>query len=129
MYGFVWHWCSKDAADIILINDDFSAIVPSIVEGRTIYRNLRKLITYILSSNVAEIAPVFLAILLNLPLLLNVRQILAIDLLTDMLPSLALGTETPGARYVQSHPYRKGQPLLDRNLFMKAFLWLALWKH
>jgi magnesium-transporting ATPase (P-type) len=86
---------AKEASDIILTNDDFSAIVTAIEEGRAVYDNIRKFITYIFSSNVPEILPFIVTGLFhNIPLALSVRQIIAIDLGTDLLPALALGMES-----------------------------------
>jgi Ca2+-transporting ATPase len=116
---------AKEAADIILVNDNFATIVDAIEEGRAIYDNLRKFITYIFSSNVAEIMPFILTVLFNIPLALTVRQILAIDLGTDLLPGLALGTEKPEPEIMQRAPRRRDQPLLDRKLLQRAFFWLG----
>src|SRR5262249_43077205 len=107
-------------------NDNFAAIVSAIREGRAVYDNLRKFITYIFASNIPEIIPFILAALFNIPLALTVAQILAIDLGTDLLPALALGAEPPEPRVMQQAPPRRGQPLLDGKLFTRAFLWLGL---
>ncbi|HJW91794.1 MAG TPA: cation-transporting P-type ATPase [Anaerolineales bacterium] len=117
---------AKEAADIILVNDNFATIVNAIEEGRAVYDNLRKFMTYIFSSNVPEILPFILTALFNIPLALTVRQILAIDLGTDMLPGLALGTEKPEPDIMQRKPRRRDQPLIDRSLLVRAFLWLGL---
>ena len=119
---------AKEAADIVLTNDNFSAIVAAIEEGRAIYHNLRKFATYIFSSNVPEIVPFILTALLTpavLPLALRVKQILAIDLGTDLLPALALGIEKPEPDVMRQPPRRKAQPLVDRSLLMRAFFWLG----
>jgi Ca2+-transporting ATPase len=117
---------AKEAADLILVSDHFADIVSAIEEGRAVYDNLRKFMTYIFSSNVPEILPFLLTALFNLPLALTVRQILAIDLGTDMLPALGLGMEKPEPHVMKLPPRRKDQPLLDRSLFGRAFLWLGL---
>jgi P-type Ca2+ transporter type 2C len=117
---------AKEAADVILVNDNFATIVDAIEEGRAIFDNLRKFVTYIFSSNVPEILPFILTAMVNIPLALTVRQILAIDLGTDMLPGLALGTEKPEPDIMQRKPRRRDQPLLDRKLLQRAFLWLGL---
>ncbi|HBX69564.1 MAG TPA: hypothetical protein DEH25_09340 [Chloroflexi bacterium] len=116
---------AKEAADVILINDNFAAIVRAIEEGRTVYENLRKFITYIFASNVPEVLPFLLTALFNLPLALTVRQILAIDLLTDLFPALALGVEKPEPDIMQHPPRRRNQPLIDDKLLRRAFLWLG----
>lgn len=120
---------AKEAADIILTNDNFAAIVRAVEEGRAVFDNLRKFITYIFSSNVPEVLPFILTDLftpLRLPLALQVKQILAIDLGTDLLPALALGTEQPEPDVMKRPPRRRTQPLVDRSLLGRAFLWLGL---
>jgi len=117
---------AKEAADVILTNDNFAAIVTAIQEGRTVYANLRKFVTYIFASNIPEIAPFLLTALFNIPLALTVAPILAIDLGTDLLPALALGAEQPEPNSMRQAPRRRGQPLLDGKLFSRAFLWLGL---
>ena len=117
---------AKEAADVVLINDNFTTIVAAIEEGRAVFDNLRKFMTYIFSSNVTEILPFILTAALNIPLALTVRQILAIDLGTDMLPGLALGTEKPEPGIMQRKPRRRNQRLVDRKLLARAFFWLGL---
>lgn len=120
---------AKEAADIILTNDHFPAIATAIEEGRAVFENLRKFITYIFSSNVPEILPFLLTAMLSpevLPLALGVKQILAIDLGTDLFPALALGTEKPEPDVMQHPPRRRTQRLIDRSLVRRSFLWLGL---
>jgi Ca2+-transporting ATPase len=125
--GIVGTDVAKEAADIILTDDNFGAIVSAIEEGRAIFDNIRKFITYIFSSNVPEILPfVVSAAFGHIPLALNVRQILAIDLGTDLLPAVALGTEKPEPNVMQQAPRSPNQPLIDNGLLMRAFLWLGL---
>ncbi len=118
---------AKEAADIILTNDNFGAIVHAIEEGRAIYDNVRKFVTYIFSSNVPEVMPFLVtASFPVIPLALNVRQILAIDLGTDMLPAVALGTEKPEPNVMQRPPRKRGTRLVDNGLLARSFLWLGL---
>jgi Ca2+-transporting ATPase len=127
--GLVGTDVAKEAADIILTNDNFSTIARAIEEGRTVYDNLRKFSTYIFSSNVPEILPFILTALLTpkvMPLALGVRQILAIDLGTDLFPALALGSENPEPDVMLRPPRRKSQALVDGRLLRRAFLWLGL---
>ena len=84
---------SKEAADMILLNDDFASIVSGINEGRTIYQNIRKFVYYVFSSNSSEFLTVIFGALLMIPAPITAVQILAIDLGTDVFPSLALGVE------------------------------------
>jgi P-type Ca2+ transporter type 2C len=120
---------AKEAADIILTNDHFPAIATAIEEGRAVFENIRKFITYIFSSNVPEILPFLLTAWLSpqvLPLALGVKQILAIDLGTDIFPALALGTEKPEPDVMLHPPRRRTQRLIDRSLISRAFLWLGM---
>ena len=90
------------------------------------YQNIRKFMTYILASNVAEFLPFLAMGLLKIPPALAVLQILAIDLGTDMVPALALGSEQPEAGIMQQPPRKKSQPLLDRSLMLRAYCFLGL---
>ena len=123
--GIVGTDVAKEAADIILTQDDFGAIIAAIEEGRGVYDNIRKFITYIFASNVPEIMPFIVKANLPLmPLALSVRQILAIDLGTDLFPALALGMEKPEPDVMKRPPRPRSQPLLDRGLLLRAF-WLG----
>eukprot|EP00056_Hartaetosiga_gracilis_P020287 m.18559 g.18559 ORF g.18559 m.18559 type:complete len:155 (-) comp8327_c0_seq3:682-1146(-) len=81
---------SKEAADMILLDDDFSSIVKGVEEGRLIFDNLKKSIAYTLTSNIPEISPFLIFILAQVPLPLSTIMILAIDLGTDMYPAISL---------------------------------------
>ncbi|HEY0196465.1 MAG TPA: cation transporting ATPase C-terminal domain-containing protein, partial [Methanobacterium sp.] len=96
---------AKEASDMILTDDNFVTIVAAIEEGRTIYENIRKFITYIFTSQTSEIIPFVLMVVLGIPLPINVMQILAIDLGTDTLPALALGVG-PSESDVMNRPPR-----------------------
>jgi Ca2+-transporting ATPase len=115
---------SKEAADVILTDDNFAAMVSAIEEGRAVYDNIRKFIRYIFASNVPEILPFALASMMGIPLALTVPQILAIDMGTDLLPAMALGTEKPEAGVLRRPPRRRNQPLLDGRLAARA-VWLG----
>jgi magnesium-transporting ATPase (P-type) len=124
--GIVGTDVSKEAADIILTQDDFGAITAAIEEGRGVFDNIRKFITYIFSSNIPELMPFIVTSSLPLmPLALTVKQILAIDLGTDMFPALALGMEKPEPDVMKNPPRPRNQPLLDRNVLSRA-LWLGM---
>jgi magnesium-transporting ATPase (P-type) len=117
---------AKEAADIILTNDNFGSIVAAIEEGRAIYDNIRKFITYIFASNIPEVLPFLLTGAIGIPPALTVRQILAIDMGTDILPALALGSEKPEPGIMTYPPRPSSQLLLDRGLLRRSFLWLGL---
>ncbi len=123
--GIIGTDVAKEAADIILTNDNFGSIASAIEEGRAIYDNIRKFITYIFSSNVSEVLPFLLTSALGIPPALVVRQILAIDMGTDILPALALGSEKPEPD-IMKYPPRRSRPLIDKGLLTRAFLWLGL---
>ncbi|MBS1138452.1 MAG: ATPase, P-type (transporting), superfamily, subfamily, partial [Proteobacteria bacterium] len=86
---------AREAADMVLLDDNFASIVAAVEEGRAVFENIRKFLTYILTSNVPEMVPFLAFALLKIPLPLTVIQVLIVDLGTDMLPALALGAERP----------------------------------
>ena len=97
---------AKEAADMILLDDNFASIVAAIEEGRAVFENIRKFLTYILTSNIPELVPYLAFVLFRIPLPLTIIQILAVDLGTDMLPALALGAEKPDPGAMQRPPTR-----------------------
>jgi len=114
---------AKEAADMILTDDNFASIVNAIEEGRTVYANIRKFATYIFTSNMPEAWPFILQIMFNVPLALTVMQILAIDLGTDMVPALALGTEKPEPGIMDKPPRSVKDRLIDKALLLRAMVW------
>ncbi len=117
---------AKEAADIILLDDNFASIVAAIEEGRTVYFNIKKFVTYILSSNMPEIIPYILQFFLAIPLPLTVIQILSIDLGTDLLPGLALGKEQPEEDIMDRPPVGKNEQILDREVFKRGYAFLGM---
>jgi Ca2+-transporting ATPase len=117
---------AREAADIVLLDDNFATIVSAVEQGRAVYQNIRKFITYIFASNVPEIVPFLAMVILKIPPALIVLQILAIDLGTDMIPALALGAEQAETGTMQQPPRKKFQSLLDLSLLLNAFCWLGL---
>jgi len=116
---------AKSAADMILLDDNFASIVNAVEEGRAVFENIRKFMTYILTSNVPEIVPYLAYVLLRIPLPLTVIQILAVDLGTDMLPALALGAEKPDPEVMRQPPRRPDERLLSWGLVARAYLWMG----
>jgi Ca2+-transporting ATPase len=116
---------AKEAADMVLLDDNFATIVAAVKEGRVIYDNIRKFIKYLLSSNVGELWVMLLAPFLGMPLPLLPLQILWINLTTDGLPALALGVE-PAERGIMSRPpYPPNENIFARG--MGCFiLWIGL---
>jgi magnesium-transporting ATPase (P-type) len=98
---------AKEASDMVLTDDNFATIVSAIKEGRTIYENIRKFITYIFAHETAEIIPFILMVVFKIPLPITLMQILAIDLGTDTSPVLALGMG-PAESDVMDRPPRSG---------------------
>ena len=119
---------AKEAADMILTDDNFASIVAAIEEGRAVYSNIRKFLLYILNSNAPEAVPNAVYLLSGgaVPLPLTTMQILTIDLGTDMLPALGLGTEPPEATVMDQPPRDPNERLLNRRVLVKAFLWYGL---
>jgi Ca2+-transporting ATPase len=116
---------AKEAADMVLTDDNFASIVNAVEEGRAVYANIKKFVCYIFTSNMPEAWPFILQIMFNIPLALSVMQILAIDLGTDMVPALALGTEAPEAGLMERPPRRPGDRIIDGRLILRSMIWLG----
>jgi Ca2+-transporting ATPase len=116
---------AREAADIVLTDDNFATIVLAIEQGRGIYQNIRKFMTYILASNVPEIVPFLGMVAFKIPPALTILQILAVDLGTDMVPALALGAESPEAGSMDRPPRQKQEFLLNVPLLLRAYLFLG----
>jgi sodium/potassium-transporting ATPase subunit alpha len=117
---------AKEAADMILLDDNFASIVNAIEEGRAVFENIRKFLTYILTSNIPEMVPYLAFVLFRIPLPLTIIQILAVDLGTDMLPALALGAERPQRSLMDRPPRPAAERLLTWPLLARAYLWLGM---
>jgi magnesium-transporting ATPase (P-type) len=111
---------SREAAAMVLADDNFASIVAAVEEGRSVYANIKKFITYIFASNVPEAVPFVLFVLLGIPLPLQVMQILAIDLGTDLLPALALGAEPPEPGTMARPPRNPKARLIDFTLLWRS---------
>jgi Ca2+-transporting ATPase len=107
---------SKEAADMVLLDDNFATIVRAVAEGRTIYDNIRKFIKYTMTSNAGEIIVMLLAPFFGMPLPLTALQILWINLVTDGLPGLALGVEPPERNTMRRAPYAPGESIFSRGM-------------
>jgi Ca2+-transporting ATPase len=116
---------SKEAADMVLADDDFATIVHAIEEGRRIYDNIRRFVRYLLTTNSAEVWVMFLAPFLGLPVPLLAVQILWINLVTDGLPALALGVEPVERDAMRRPPRSTKESILGRGLWQHA-LWVGL---
>ncbi len=111
---------AKEASDMILTDDNFASIVNAVEEGRTIEENIKKFVTYLLSSNLGEVLTIFIAIIIGLPMPLLALQILWINLMTDGLPALALGIDPPDIDLMRRKPRRKDENILST----KRFVWM-----
>ncbi len=111
---------AREAADIVLLDDSFASIVKAIESGRAIYENIRKFIVYVFSHNWAELIPFILYAVLGIPLPLLVTQVLAIDLVIDVIPSLALSREPPELGIMQEPPRSAKERLFTRKVLIRS---------
>ncbi len=116
---------AKEAASMILLDDNFATIVKAVREGRRIYDNIRKFVKYLLSTNSGEIWTLFLAPFLGLPVPLQPIHILWINLLTDALPALALSLEPEEGDVMKRPPRRPGESIFAHGLGIHA-VWIGL---
>jgi sodium/potassium-transporting ATPase subunit alpha len=116
---------ARESADMVLMDDNFASIVAAVEEGRAVFSNIQKFLSYILTSNIPEIVPYLGFVLFKIPLALPVIQILAVDLGTDMLPALALGAEKPEPRIMSNPPRSSGERLWNGALIYRAYLFLG----
>ncbi len=118
---------AREAADVVLLDDNFAHIVEAVEEGRAAFDNIRRFLTYHLTDNVAELAPFVVWALSGgrIPLMLSVLQILALDIGTDLLPALALGAERPEPHIMDRPPRPRRGRLLDRRIVGRAFGFLG----
>ena len=119
---------AREAATMVLTDDDFATIVTAVEEGRRVYDNIRKFILYIFAHAPAEVVP-FLVFALSggaIPLPLTVLQILAVDLGTETLPALALGREPAEPGIMERPPRPRGEGVIDRPLLVRAWLFLGM---
>jgi sodium/potassium-transporting ATPase subunit alpha len=112
---------AREAADMVLLDDNFATIVNAIEEGRTVFDNIKKFIAYILTSNVPEILPFIAFVLLALPLPMNVQLILAIDLGTDILPALSLAVEKGEGDIMKRPPRSRDEKLLTPQVLLTSY--------
>jgi P-type Ca2+ transporter type 2C len=119
---------AKEAADMILLDDNFASIVNAVEEGRTVFANIGRFTSYIFTSNTPEAVPFALFAFSGgrIPLALDVMAILAIDLGTDLVPALALGAEPPEPGTMDQPPRKRTDHIVDRAMLVRAYLWLGL---
>ncbi len=112
---------AKEAADIILLDDNFSSIVHAIKSGRTVYDNIKSFILYILTSNTPEIVPFLFFVLFAWPLALPVLLILCIDLGTDMLPAIGLGMESASPDIMDQKPRDPKRKIVNWKMIARSY--------
>ena len=118
---------AKEAADMILMDDNFHSIVNAIEEGRAVYENIKRFTTYIFTSNTPEAVPFMLFALTGgrIPIALPVMHVLAVDLGTDIVPALGLGAEPPEEGVMDVPPRKLSDHLITRQLLNRAYLVLG----
>lgn len=107
---------AKQAADMVLLDDNFSTIISAVEEGRMIYSNIRKFIRYLLSCNLGEIIIMGAAAFCGMPMPLVPIQILWLNLVTDGLPALALGVDNPRTDIMKTKPRKDGESIFSKGL-------------
>jgi len=107
---------AKGTADMVLTDDNYVSIVAAVEQGRVIYSNIRKFVFFLLSSNIAEIMIIFLAIVAGLPAPLTAIQILWLNLVTDGAPALALAMEKGDPDIMEQKPRTKNEPIVNRSM-------------
>jgi len=113
---------AKDAANIVLLNDNFATIIKALSEGRKIFDNIRRMLFYLLSTSLGEIFTMIGALLLGLPLPVTAIQILWINLVTDTALVLPLGLEPAEKDHMTQPPRKPKDPLLSRMLLIRMIL-------
>ena len=114
---------AKEAAQIILTDDNFSSIVAAIEEGRGIFDNIRKFAAYVFNSNPQELYPFILWMLIpGFPLVMTVMGVLAVDVGTDLIPAMGLGVEPPEKGIMERSPRKKGERLLSMGFILRSYL-------
>ncbi len=110
---------AKETADMVLTDDNYVSIVSAVEQGRVIYSNIRKFVFYLLSCNLAEIAVIFIAILVGLPSPLTPIQLLWLNLITDGAPALALGMEAGEPDIMNRPPRPPAEPIINKPMRLK----------
>lgn len=110
---------TREASEIVLLDDNFATLVNAVDEGRSIYNNIRKFIRYLLSCNIGEVVTMFLGMLMGMPIILLPIQILLVNLVTDGLPAIALGLEPSDKRSMSIPPRKPNESVFSNGLATK----------
>lgn len=113
---------TKQAADVILLDDNFATLVNAVEQGRGIYANIRKFVRYLLSCNIGEVITMFLSILMGLPIVMLPAQLLLVNLVTDGLPAIALGMEPCSKEAMKKSPRKPDESFFSDGLLFKIIL-------
>ncbi len=117
---------TKQAADCILLDDNFATLVSAVEEGRTIYSNIRKFVRYLISCNIGEVLTMLGGIIMGLPIVLVPAQILLVNLVTDGLPAVALGAQPSEENVMRRPPRRENESFFSGGLLWRMLLRGAL---
>ena len=117
---------AKESAEMILIDDNFASIVAAIEEGRAVFENIRKFITYIFTHLVPEAVPYVFYVIFKLPVPITVMQILAIDLGSEILPALGLGIEKPEPGIMELPPRPKKKGVVGKMVLFRGYIFIGL---
>jgi magnesium-transporting ATPase (P-type) len=117
---------AKESSEMVLLDDNFASIVAAIEEGRAVFDNIKKFITYIFAHLVPEAIPFIFYALLKIPVPITVMQILAIDLGTEIIPALALGVEKPEPGIMELPPRPKAKGIVDKIVLFRGYIVLGL---
>uniref|UniRef100_UPI0025FD6503 cation-translocating P-type ATPase n=1 Tax=Ruminococcus sp. TaxID=41978 RepID=UPI0025FD6503 len=113
---------TKQAADVILMDDNLATLVSAVEQGRCVYANIRKFVRYLLSCNIGEVLTMFLGILMGMPVVLLPVQILLVNLVTDGLPAIALGMELPEKDIMNRPPRRSTEGFFSGGLMWRIVI-------
>ncbi|MDE7225487.1 MAG: cation-translocating P-type ATPase, partial [Ruminococcus sp.] len=114
---------TKQAADVVLLDDNLATLVNAVEQGRCVYSNIRKFVRYLLACNIGEVLTMFLGILMGMPIVLMPVQILLVNLVTDGLPAIALGLEPPESD-IMNRPPRKS----TEGFFAGGLMWKIVFR-
>ncbi|MGN7821290.1 cation-translocating P-type ATPase [Chitinophaga sp. 22536] len=117
---------AQETADMILTDDAFPSIVSAVRQGRTIFSNIRRFVIYLLSGNLSELVIIATASLLDLPFQLFPLQILFINLITDVLPAMALSLTKASPHIMQQRPYASQVAIVDKKRWVAIFTYAAI---
>ncbi len=117
---------AKEAADLILLDDQFLTIVNAIEEGRGIFDNVRKFVNFLISCNIAEVITIVIGIVFFQDLLLTAAQLLFINIVTDGLPAVALGSDPARANVLQAKPKRFQEAIVSSRVWVEIFIFGTL---